>query len=51
MEKRTILITIAGTGLDKGTALELARRGHNVIAGVQFESQASDLKKKLKLPD
>jgi hypothetical protein len=31
----TILITGAGSGLNNGAALELAKRGHDVIAGVE----------------
>ena len=42
MAKR-ILITGAATGFGKGAALELARRGHSVIAGVQIAPQASEL--------
>ena len=42
MSKR-ILITGAATGFGKGAALELARRGHTVIAGVQIAPQATEL--------
>ncbi len=43
MSKR-ILITGAGSGLGKGAALELARRGHLVIAAVHIMSQMTELK-------
>jgi len=42
MTKR-ILITGAASGFGKGAALELARRGHSVIAGVQIAPQATEL--------
>ncbi len=40
---KTILITGAGSGLGKGTALGLARNGHTVIATVEIWPQASEL--------
>ena len=40
---KTILITGAGSGFGKGTALGLAKAGHRVIAAVQIWPQASDL--------
>ncbi len=40
---KTILITGAGSGLGKGTALGLAGNGHSVIATVQNWPQVSDL--------
>jgi len=41
---KTILITGAGSGLGKGTALGLARNGHKVIATVENWPQVSELK-------
>ncbi len=38
-----ILITGAASGFGKGAALELARRGHAVTAGVQIAPQATEL--------
>lgn len=42
MSKR-VLITGAGSGFRKGTAFGLAKKGHQVIAGVQIEAQKSAL--------
>lgn len=41
---KTILITGAGTGLGKGTALGLAKKGHRVIATVEIISQVTSLR-------
>ena len=41
--KKRYLITGAATGFGQGTALELARRGHHVIAGVIDANQQKDL--------
>ena len=40
---KTILITGAGSGLNNGAALELARRGHDVIACVEIYPQVRAL--------
>ena len=42
MTKR-VLITGAASGFGKGTAIELARRGHSVTAGVQIAPQKTEL--------
>ncbi len=34
---RKVLITGAGSGFGKGAAIELARRGHDVIAGCETD--------------
>jgi NAD(P)-dependent dehydrogenase (short-subunit alcohol dehydrogenase family) len=41
---KTILITGAGSGFGEGTALGLARQGHDVIAGVQISPQVTELR-------
>ena len=40
---RTVLITGAGSGFGRGAALELAKRGHKVIAAVLDDAQAAEL--------
>src|SRR5690625_2511376 len=41
---KTIMITGAGSGLGKGTALGLANEGHKVIAAVENHPQITSLK-------
>src|SRR3979411_3349078 len=45
---KTILFTGAGSGFGKTAALELARRGHRVIASVQIWPQVSQLREEAK---
>ena len=42
---KSVLITGAGSGFGKGTALALAAKGHHVIATTETEDQASALRK------
>lgn len=43
MTTRTVLITGAGSGFGKGAAIEIARRGHEVIATTETREQADAL--------
>jgi len=42
---KTVMITGAGSGFGRDAAIELARRGHNVIAAVLNDRQAAELAK------
>jgi short-subunit dehydrogenase len=42
---KTVLITGAGSGFGRDAAIDLARRGHKVIAAVLDDKQAADLSK------
>jgi short-subunit dehydrogenase len=48
MKKQTILITGAGSGLGKGTAIGLAKEGYKIIAGIHTWEQVSRFKEDLK---
>jgi short-subunit dehydrogenase len=47
MKTKTILITGAGTGIGRDSAIYLISKGHNVIATTQFAEQVSNLKNEL----
>lgn len=44
--KKRILITGAGSGFGEGTAIGLAKKGHEVIAGVHIWPQVTQMRKK-----
>jgi len=48
MIKKRILITGAGSGFGEGTAIGLAKKGHDVIATVQISPQVTSLRQKAK---
>ncbi|MFA5915079.1 MAG: SDR family NAD(P)-dependent oxidoreductase [Burkholderiales bacterium] len=41
--QKTVLITVAGSGVGRGAAAELAQRGHQVIATTETDKQAAGL--------
>ncbi len=43
MKRKTILITGAGSGIGKDSTIELARRGHKILATTETESQSVEL--------
>lgn len=43
MNKQTVCITGAGSGLGKDSAIAIARRGHKVICAVLYEEQIKDI--------
>lgn len=43
MNKKTVVITGAGSGLGREAAIELAKRGHSVIATTMYEKQAQEI--------
>lgn len=45
IRKQNVLITGAGSGLGKVAAIEIARRGHRVIAAVLYEEQIADIER------
>lgn len=51
MVTRRILITGAGSGLGRSTALKLASEGHDVIATVEIPSQVEDLSREARSLD
>ena len=43
MKKKAVVITGAGSGLGREAAIELAKRGHSVIATTMYEKQAQEI--------
>ena len=44
---KSVLITGAGSGLGRGTAIGLAKAGHRVFATTQLWAQATDLRREV----
>ena len=44
---KSVLITGAGSGLGRGTAIGLAKAGHRVLATTQLWAQATDLRREV----